>query len=42
MASGPGSQRVDVVLIAKAIGQTATRAELYQDLIMLWSRVKPC
>ncbi|MHB1543008.1 MAG: ribonuclease P protein component [Gammaproteobacteria bacterium] len=42
MSSGAGSQRVDVVLIAKAIGQTASRADLYQDLVMLWNRVQPC
>lgn len=42
MATGSGSQRVDVVLIAKAIGQTAPRAALYQDLTFLWNRVNPC
>lgn len=38
-SGGPG---IDVVLVAKVSGQAATRAELYQDLVLLWSRVKPC
>jgi ribonuclease P protein component len=42
LARRAGSRKVDVVLIAKAAGQAATRADLYEDLEMLWSRVNPC